>query len=243
MRIPMIPGVVLVLVAGLLLYAAFHVNRQVLEVTDERPKLAFASATDLAASMKGSAIHFREQLGRWPTALADANLDEQWMNAHRGIDSVSYGPNGAVRVHLDAAIDGPATWIVWTPRDHGERVIWDCASDHPGIASIIHDCVTAAMPTLATAGPARESGGEAIEVPGLNERCQALGKVGFAAARARDEGDPVDNFVRRPVVAFVDDPKLRAELEATARWVYASPAQSPAATQREVLTQYRCHAS
>src|SRR5580765_135095 len=90
MRIPMIPGV-LVLVVGALLYFAFHANRQKLEITDERPRVAFAAALDLASSMKGSAIHYREQLGRWPTTLADANLDEQWMKAHRGIEAVAYG--------------------------------------------------------------------------------------------------------------------------------------------------------
>jgi hypothetical protein len=29
--------------------------------------------------------------------LADANLDEQWLKAHRGIESVGYGSGGAMQ--------------------------------------------------------------------------------------------------------------------------------------------------
>jgi hypothetical protein len=239
----MIPGVLILAIGAVLLYAAFHVNREVLVITDERPKLAFATATGLAVSMQGSAVRYRQRLGRWPATPADVNLDEKWMSAHRGIESVSYGANGSVHAHLSAAIDGPATWIVWTPRDHGERVLWDCASDHPGIAKILDGCVTADASMLAMSELEDTSEGRYVDVPGLDERCQALGKVGYAAAKAREEGDPIQVFVRRPVVAFVNDEKLRAELEDLARWVYASPARAPSATQREVLTQYRCKAS
>jgi len=238
----MIPGV-LVLVVGALLYVAFHANRQVLEVTDERPRVAFASALDLASSMKGSAIHYREQLGRWPTTLADANLDEQWMKAHPGIESVAYGSGGAVQVHLSAALDGPATWLVWTPRVRGERILWDCTSDRADIAKVLPDCAAADGPALALAEPVTAHVSGPADVPGLDERCQALGKVGYAAARARAEGDSVEVFIRRPIVAFVDDSKLRSELEDLARWVYTTHEQTPSAMQREVLTQYRCHAT
>jgi hypothetical protein len=240
-RLPMIP-VALLLVIAILLYVAFHGNRQVLEATDERPKLAFATANDLAKSMQVAAVRYRGQLGRWPATPADVNLDERWMNAHRGMESITYGANGTIRAHLRAASDGPATWIVWTPRQHGDEVIWDCKSDQPEIATKLEGCTAADSAQLASVAPVASDPGrdEAVEVSGLSERCQALGKVGHAAARARAEGVPVEDFIRQPVVAFVDDRKLRDELEEAARWVYTGVARAPSATQRVILTQYRC---
>ncbi len=78
------------------------------------------------------------------------------------------------------------------------------------------------------------------ELAGLDERWQAMGQVAYASAQARSEGEELETFIRRPVVAFVDDPKLRADLEALARWIYQSPARTPNATQRDVLRRYKC---
>jgi hypothetical protein len=241
MRIPMIP-VALLLVVAFLLYLAFHGSRRVLEATDDRPKLAFATANDLANPLKVGAVRYHQQLGRWPQTPSDVNQDAKWMSGHRGVESVGFGPDGAVRVHLRAASDGPATWLIWTPRERGDQVIWDCASDHAEIAKVLPGCVAADAATLAGSAPAaadREPD-DPVEVPGLSARCQALGKVGHAAARARADGVLIDDFVRAPVVAFVDDASLRKELEEAARWVYRSAAEAPGASQRSVLTMYRC---
>jgi hypothetical protein len=241
-RIPMLPFS-LVLVVGGLLYAAFNMNRDLLEVTDERPMLAFATARDLATTAQSNAVRYWRELGRWPQSLADVNLDEQWMSRHRGIESIRYGADGTVRVGLSSASNGPATLIVWTPRQYGERMLWDCESDLPEIGKHIEGCVAVDAATLANSAAAAPSEDAQIEVSDLSERCQALGKVAYAAAQARDTGDPLETFIRRPVVAFVDDQKLRGDLESLARWVYESTPRTANATQRDVLRRYRCTAS
>jgi hypothetical protein len=244
LRIPILP-LSLVLVAGIFFYTALQGNRSVLEATDERPMLAFATATDLAAQAQGNAVRYWRDLGRWPQTFADVNLDQDWMSRHRGIDSIRYGRDGAVLVSLDAATDGPATLIAWTPREDGERILWDCESDLADIATHIEDCTVADQATLVeleadSAGDDPAPDAEPMELAGLDERCQAMGAVAYGAARARSEGEELDTFISRPVVAFVDDPNLRAELEALARWVYESPVRTPNAMQRDVLQRYRC---
>ena len=244
MRIPILP-LSLVLVAGIFFYTAFQGNRTVLEATDERPMLAFATATDLAAQAQGNAVRYRKDLGRWPQTFGDVNLDQDWMGRHRGIDSIRYGSDGAVLVSLDAATNGPATLIAWTPREDGERVLWDCESDLAEISRHIEGCTPADKARLAelesgAEGDETAADEEQIELAGLDERCQAMGKVAYASAKARSEGEDLETFIRQPVVAFVDDPKLREDLEALARWLYQSPARSPNATQRDVLQRYKC---
>jgi hypothetical protein len=236
MRIPVFPAT-LVLLGGAALYAAFHTNKQVLEVTDERPRLAFATAVDLAASAKGNAERYFRDLGLWPEELTDVDLDGKWMNAHRGIESIGFAAGGAVRVQLAPATDGPAALVVWTPGWHGERLIWDCASDFPKIAEHIEGCQPVNHAELVPGGPA-DTG--AATIAGLSDPCQKLGKVAHGAARAHADGKLVNDFLRDDLIVFTDDDTERAKLEEVARRVYDGPARSANAARRQALRDYRC---
>jgi hypothetical protein len=236
MRIPVLPATLLLLGGGLL-YSAFHTNKRVLEVTDERPRLAFPTATDLAASAKASAERYFRELGIWPEDPADVDLDTRWMNAHRGIESVGYDAGGKVRVQLAPATDGPAALIVWTPGFHGDQIVWDCVSDYPKVADHIEGCRVASHAELAAAGATDTA---TATIAGLSEPCQKIGKLAHAAANARADGKLIVDFLRNPLIVFTDDEAERAKLEEVARRVYEGPARNANSTRRNILRDYRC---
>lgn len=235
----MFPAAIALFGAGAL-YLAFQGNRQVLEATDERPVRAFATASDLAASLRGSAEHYHDDLGRWPDSIADLNLDGKWMRAHRGIESIALGDDGTVRIGVAAAHDGPAAVFAWTPRQRGDRVLWDCRSDLPDAGAHVRDCEAATREELEIVAPPEDRTPAEAAVTGLDERCQQLGTVGYEVARARAAGEPLDSVIRGPTFTFVEDAQRQDELVALARWIYESPPRTANATQREVLNQYRC---
>jgi hypothetical protein len=246
MRVPFLPAA-LALSAAALLYSAYHANQAMLRASEERPLLAVAMAKNLGELARSRAETFHARTGRWPQSLAEAGLDGRWMRSHRGIESVRYGAAGTVRIVLDAASDGARASVVWTPSARGGQTHWDCESDLAELAQRIAPCRpvgTAQLTELPSAEPVSPLATAADEGPldlaGLDARCEAIGKVGYAAALARAAGDPADVFVRRPVVAFTEDAALREELEQAARWIYAAGPAAPRDAERAVLSQHRC---
>ncbi len=96
--------------------------------------------------------------------------------------------------------------------------------------------------TNPTANSPRESPAEAVEredddLPEMDERCTTIATVVTDAEQAIDAGVPLEEFVRRPLIAFVDDPALRSELESLARDRYKT---TPAMARLDVLREARC---
>ncbi len=81
---------------------------------------------------------------------------------------------------------------------------------------------------------------EEVDVSRLDERCAAIAATAAESADAIESEVPFEEFLRRPVVAFVSDPSLRIELEGLARRLYDRPAASPLAAQRDALREARC---
>jgi hypothetical protein len=79
-----------------------------------------------------------------------------------------------------------------------------------------------------------------VDLSQLDERCAAIAATAAASAEAVESGVSFDEFVRRPVVAFVNDPALRSELELVARRRYEETPESPATAQRDALRDGRC---
>lgn len=79
-----------------------------------------------------------------------------------------------------------------------------------------------------------------LDTTALDERCAAIAAAAETAALALDAAVALEDTLRKPVIAFEDDPTLRAELEQTAREIYATPPGSPPAAQRAALQAARC---
>jgi hypothetical protein len=96
---------------------------------------------------------------------------------------------------------------------------------------------------LAMQTPVEAQDDETPDIAELGERCTAIAAAATAACDARYADEPYDEFIRRPVVAFVDDPALRRELERVARNVYEGPSASAASARHEALLDARCAAA
>lgn len=79
-----------------------------------------------------------------------------------------------------------------------------------------------------------------VDLSQLDERCAAIAATSAASADAAASGVSLDEFVRRPVVAFVNDPALRSELELVARRRYDATPETQATAQRAALRDARC---
>lgn len=93
------------------------------------------------------------------------------------------------------------------------------------------------------AAPAAGNGDEArdvVDLSQLDERCTAIAAVASTSVDAIETDIPLEEFLRRPVIAFVNDPALRSELEQAARGLYERPPASVPGAQRDALVQARC---
>ncbi len=96
-------------------------------------------------------------------------------------------------------------------------------------------------PTVPAAKPeALEPREDDLELSQLDERCAAIADVATASIEALGSDVPLEEFVRRPMIAFVNDTALRSELERVARSLYDRPPPSVPAARREALLQARC---
>jgi len=85
-----------------------------------------------------------------------------------------------------------------------------------------------------------DAGDQEVDMSRLDERCAAIAATAAASAGAIESEVPLEEFLRRPVVAFVSDPSLRSELERVARSVYDRPTASSTVAQRIALREARC---
>lgn len=123
----------------------------------------------------------------------------------------------------------------------GNKRLVDGVASRPSVASRV--ARGADPPRAAPAGDAPPGPQDAepdVDLSQLDERCAAIAATAAASAEAAASGESFDEFVRRPVVAFVDDRALRSELELVARRRYDLAPESPTAAQRDALRDGRC---
>jgi hypothetical protein len=79
-----------------------------------------------------------------------------------------------------------------------------------------------------------------LDLSQLDERCAAIAEVVIAGREALESGVPVEEFLRRPLIAFVNDPALRTEFERLAQGLYDRPNDSSTAAVRDTLRDAGC---
>jgi hypothetical protein len=229
----------LLLMTAVLFYTGYRSNKLVLASNDARGGPPYAVASQMARKVQAEAERYHHDLGRWPDSLQDLELDAKSTAAQAGIERISFGSEGAMRFDLTSPAGSAA--IVWTPTLQDDEVHWQCVTDRDDARRVIAECRKRAFGAMAPiAAPPADREESEIAVPGLEARCQLLGRAGYAAAQARAAGDTLDTFVHRPIVAFQDDASVREDLKSLAKWVYDAPARSPSATQRDALRRNRC---
>jgi glutamate-1-semialdehyde aminotransferase len=120
----------------------------------------------------------------------------------------------------------------------GNKRILDVAAPRQGIAS--PTSLQEAPLSQASNVASSHEGNNAVDLLQLDERCSAIAEVAAASIDAFESDVPFEEFLRRPVVAFVSDPSLRSELELVARHRYDQPRESPSTAQRDALREARC---
>jgi len=136
---------------------------------------------------------------------------------------------------LSLAVGG----LLYTAYEGNKRIVENAATRPAATAP------AAAAPSAASTTTDRPAAGvdEAVDdvaAENLDERCTAIADLAEAAADALDSGVPLDVFLRRPEVAFVNDPALRVELEKLARTFYEAPPVSPTTARRVALRDTGC---
>jgi hypothetical protein len=79
-----------------------------------------------------------------------------------------------------------------------------------------------------------------LDLSQLDERCAAIAEVVTAGREALESDVPLEEFLRRPLIAFVNDPALRTELERLAGNLYDRPPGSSSAALRDALRDADC---
>ena len=120
----------------------------------------------------------------------------------------------------------------------GNKRIFEAAAPRPGIASPAP--LREAPLSQASNAAVSPAGDDDVDLLQLDERCSAIAAVAAASIDAFESDVPFEEFLRRPVVAFVSDPTLRSELELVARRRYDQPGESPATARRDALREARC---
>jgi hypothetical protein len=120
----------------------------------------------------------------------------------------------------------------------GNKRIVEAAAPRPAVAS------RAPMPE-APPSPAADSeppgqSNEDADLSQLDERCAAIADVATASIEALEADIPIEEFMRRPLIAFVNDPTLRTELERLARSLYDRPNEPSSAAVRDALRDADC---
>jgi hypothetical protein len=120
----------------------------------------------------------------------------------------------------------------------GNKRIVEAAAPHAAVASRAKR--PDAPPSRAANTEASQDGDEQLDLSQLNERCAAIAEVVTAGIEAVESDVPLEEFLRRPLVAFVNDPALRTELELLARDLYGRPRGSPSGALRDELRGAHC---
>jgi hypothetical protein len=238
-RFHVIPAFVL-LAGAALFYTSYKSNKALLRTPNVRPEPAYAAAGEMAGTLRSGAERFHHDLGRWPDTLEDLNLDATSLRPRPSTESIRLGAAGEIQILLKQAGDAVPLAVTWTPRILGEKYVWDCATDSQEATRRLTACANVEPGARTIGSPPADRSESQIDVPDLDEKCQMLGRIAYAAARARRVGDSYDLFIHRPMVAFEDDADRRETMKTWARWTFDSPPRTPSASQREALRQARC---
>jgi hypothetical protein len=79
---------------------------------------------------------------------------------------------------------------------------------------------------------------DTVDESALSDECQVIAQAAQTAQRAVQSGESLETLLRRPVIAWQEDPALRAKLQEVARAVYAAPPQ--AARWQAILRGQHC---
>lgn len=120
----------------------------------------------------------------------------------------------------------------------GNKRLVEAAASRPAVASPGSRQAVPPFPESSAATPQSEE--EDPDILQLDERCAAIAEVAAASVEAVGSDVPIEEFVRRPMIAFVNDIALRSELERVARGLYERPSPSVPAARREALLRARC---
>ena len=120
----------------------------------------------------------------------------------------------------------------------GNKRIVEAAAPRPAVASRHPAPEPQRSPATnqVTPGPVDDD----LDLSRLDDRCAAIAEVVTASIEALESDVPIEEFLRRPLIAFVNDPALRSELERVARSLYERPSPSAPAARREALLRARC---
>jgi hypothetical protein len=251
MRNGIVP-VVLFLGAAVLAYFIFLGGLANMGVSQRNYAVALHSAADLGMWGRSKAEAFRHDMRRWPDSLDDVEFDLQWVKAHPGIAEFRYAPGGAVYVALSTDPGKPAPRILWTPKDaagtYTDSIDWDCVADFAAVSKFVPACRIVDADALKTP-PAIEAADPTDEnpkiptVPGMNARCQVIGRAAYAAALARGQDDTLETFQQSNFYTSQYGSPNYDEMTKTVQWVYDSPRRSPGASQHQALRSHLCRSA
>jgi hypothetical protein len=233
------PALLLLMTAGLL-YTGFHTNKRVLATTLAAPRAAPAAMRTAVRDLLSRAAAFHADLGRWPDAPEDLEIDAQRFRTQSDVKSLRFTDSGDIVIDLNETAAGIPALAAWTPRTTDDRVDWFCRTNASQATATALACEKLAAAELAVGASPQGRPDSEVAVTGVNERCQRLGRIAYAAAVARQAGDSLDTFTHRPLIAFVDDPEQRSESRVWAQRIFQAPPQSPGASQRTAMREQHC---
>jgi hypothetical protein len=120
----------------------------------------------------------------------------------------------------------------------GNKRLVEAAAPRAAVAALTPR--PAAPPIPAAKAEAPQPREDDLDLSQLDERCAAIAEVVTAGSEARESDVPLEEFLRRPLIAFVNDPALRTELERLARDLYDRPKGSLSAAVHQTLRDAGC---